>query len=60
MLINKLFVLFTKNKMCILCSATNFIIFRLICTKNSAKIYIEIVDDDERAKVIVLNAWRLI
>lgn len=37
----------------------NFI-FRLICTKNSAKIYIEIVDDDERAKVIVLNAWRLI
>ncbi len=26
MLINKLFVFFTKNKMCILCSATNFII----------------------------------
>lgn len=32
----------------------NFI-FGLICTKNSAKIYAEIVDDDERAKVIVFN-----
>ena len=29
--------------------------FSLDFTKNSAKIYIEIVDDDERAKVIVLN-----
>ena len=33
----------------------NFI-FGLICTKNSAKIYAEIVDDDERATVIVLNS----
>ena len=33
----------------------NFI-FDLICTKNSAKIYAEIVDDDERATVIVLNS----
>ena len=28
----------------------------MICTKDSAKIYIEIVDDDERATVIVLNS----
>lgn len=29
--------------------------FSLDLHQNSAKIYIEIVDDDERAKVIVLN-----